>query len=134
MSIDQCPPDAAELLAIADDYEAGLNRALASGYEEFGPTWERRQRLIIKALRATASVGDAQGAAQAEIARLRKGIQDYLDGNYISPRAGRDISPKQKCPHGMFYWEACENCIDEHFAAVLSPSHQAPVENNKERQ
>lgn len=46
-----------DMLAIASDYEAGLNKALRSGYEEFGPTWERRQRLIIKALRAV--VGNA---------------------------------------------------------------------------
>jgi hypothetical protein len=42
--------DQEEILAIANDYEAGLKRALASGYEEFGPTWERRQRFIIAAL------------------------------------------------------------------------------------
>jgi hypothetical protein len=47
-----------ELLALANEYEAGLNRALSSGYEEFGPTWARRQRLVIDALR-----GAAQGAA-----------------------------------------------------------------------
>jgi len=55
----------------------------------------------------------------AEIARLRKGIQDYLDGNYVGPRAGRKDGAQTRCPHGMFYWDACENCIDEHFAALL---------------
>ena len=72
--------------------------------------------------------------AANEIERLRKGIQDYLDGNYISPRDRRVVGPKEKCPHGMFYWDACGSCIDEHFAAVLSPSHQVPIETTKERQ
>jgi hypothetical protein len=37
-----------------------------------------------------------EGVAEmnAEIARLRKGIQDYLDGNYASPRDGRKEGPQ----------------------------------------
>jgi hypothetical protein len=41
-------------IALADQYEAGMNRALASGYEEFGPLWESQHRLVIKALRSFA--------------------------------------------------------------------------------
>lgn len=56
-------------------------------------------------------------SAADEIDRLRKGIQDYLDGDY-----GRDKHFETKhdiCPHGHFSWESCEPCIDEHFTAVL---------------
>jgi hypothetical protein len=54
-----------------------------------------------------------------EVERLRKGIQDYLDGNYVSPRSFRSQGAQTKCPHGMYYWDTCENCIDEHFLKVL---------------
>lgn len=53
----------------------------------------------------------------AEIVRLRKGIQDYIDGDY-----GREQHFKtkhDKCPHGLYGWEACENCIDAHFTKLL---------------
>lgn len=50
-----------------------------------------------------------------ENARLRKGIQDYLDGNF-----GPDFATKHDtCPHKRFGWEDCGQCIDEHFTAVL---------------
>lgn len=68
---------------------------------------------------ADAVLGSAFAQCAPEVDRLRKGIQDYLDGNYASPRDGRAVSPQQKCPHGMFYWDACENCIDEHFSRLL---------------
>lgn len=51
-----------------------------------------------------------------EVLRLRKGIQDYLDGDY-----GRRIPRKvDTCQHGLFGWEACENCIDAYFTALLA--------------
>lgn len=53
-------------------------------------------------------------------ARLRKGIQDYLDGNYPNPRDARARGPQEKCPHGQFYWESCENCIEAHFMKLLA--------------
>lgn len=61
---------------------------------------------------------DESGDLKSEIFRLRKGIQDYLDGDY-----GRNQYFKtkhDKCPHGLFGWESCENCIDAHFTALLS--------------
>ena len=59
--------------------------------------------------------------AANEILRLRKGIQDYLDGDY-----GRDYfrTVRDKCPHGLFRWESCENCIDAHFAKLISPAER----------
>ena len=62
---------------------------------------------------------DAVKAAE-EIERLRKGIQDYLDGNYLHPRSYRVEGPQTRCPHGINYWDACEDCIDEHFQKLLT--------------
>ena len=59
---------------------------------------------------------------QAEIERLRKGIQDYLDGSF-----GPDFPTKHdKCPHGRFGWEDCGNCIDEYFTALLAAPPRSP--------
>ena len=52
--------------------------------------------------------------AADEIERLRKGIQDYLDGDYGRQQYFK--TKHDKCPHGLFGWESCENCIDAHFA------------------
>jgi hypothetical protein len=57
------------------------------------------------------------GRLEAEIDRLRQGIQGYLDGDY-----GRRIPRKvDKCAHGLFGWESCENCIDAYFLALIDP-------------
>ncbi|WP_407529252.1 hypothetical protein [Methylobacterium oryzisoli] len=55
--------------------------------------------------------------ARAEVERLREGVQAYLDGNYDHPRRHRPT----ECKHGIYYTDACENCVDEHFAALLTP-------------
>jgi hypothetical protein len=47
---------------------------------------------------------------------LRRGIKDYLDGNF-GPRLPSKLD---KCEHGRFRYEGCENCIDKHFEHVLS--------------
>lgn len=51
-----------------------------------------------------------------EIIRLRKGIKDYLDRNYVSPRESRP----GKCVHGIYFYASCGNCIDEHFTKLLA--------------
>lgn len=56
--------------------------------------------------------------ARAEITRLRAGIQAMLDGNYPNPRSYRP----GKCPHGLAYYEACENCAYEWLAGLLNPT------------
>lgn len=53
--------------------------------------------------------------SNAEIERLRKGIQDYLAGNYPS----RQRSKLDKCSHGSYRYESCEACTDDYFAGVL---------------
>ena len=53
---------------------------------------------------------------EAEIDRLRSGIQAILDGNYPNPRKHRP----GKCPHGMAYYEACENCVDDALSALIT--------------
>lgn len=44
-----------ELSALADKYEAGLAKMIASGYEEFGHDAPRNHRLVIEALRKAAA-------------------------------------------------------------------------------
>ena len=68
-----------------------------------------------------------------EIARLRKAITDYLDGNYDHPRKHRmDTETKGTCAHGVYYWEECGQCIDAHFEAALTPTaEQASVRNQE---
>lgn len=57
--------------------------------------------------------------AVREIERLRKGIQTYLDGDYGPPRDPK-LGKLGKCLHERYFYEGCENCIDEHFAALLN--------------
>lgn len=44
--------DRERLIALADDFELGTAKAVASGYQEFGPVWQHDRELIVKALRA----------------------------------------------------------------------------------
>jgi hypothetical protein len=50
-----------------------------------------------------------------EVARLRKGIQDFLDGNYENPRLHRP----SKCGHGRLWFEGCDECDAAHFEKLL---------------
>lgn len=49
--------------------------------------------------------------------RLRKGVQDFLDGNYSNPRSYRHDTGA--CPHGQPYYQDCGECNDEHFRKLL---------------
>lgn len=49
-------PTAPEFTALADEYQAGLDKAIASGYEEFGEEFRRRHGMVIVALRYYADV------------------------------------------------------------------------------
>lgn len=76
--------DAPELLAIADRYEDGLKKMIASGYEEFGPEVQRQHRLIIDALRHSAGATNAltstepQPTQQTSMADGLKEARDQL--------------------------------------------------------
>jgi hypothetical protein len=48
------PTTSEEMLALAAEYEAGTKKCVASGYEEFGPEWQRKRQLLIDALRRPA--------------------------------------------------------------------------------
>ena len=50
-----------------------------------------------------------------EVLRLRKGIQDYLDGNYLNPRQNR---PKP-CKHSHLWYQGCDECDEEYFTLLL---------------
>lgn len=51
-----------------------------------------------------------------EVIRLRKGIQDFLDGNYENPRQHRP----GKCSHGQYWYQGCDQCDEAYFTALLS--------------
>lgn len=51
--------------------------------------------------------------AANEIERLRRGIADYLHGDY--PRTAKN----DKCKHDRYGFEGCENCIDDYFEKLL---------------
>lgn len=55
---------------------------------------------------------------EAEVARLRKGVEDYRAGDYPSARTHRP----HPCPHGCNHWQECDACNDAALAAVLSPT------------
>ncbi len=57
--------------------------------------------------------------AWAEVFRLRKGIQDYLHGDYSR------VAKNDKCQHGCYGFEGCEQCIDDYFEKLIAqlPSH-----------
>lgn len=61
---------------------------------------------------------EESGALREEIWRLRKGIQDYIDGNW-GHEYRQFLTKHDQCPHNKFEWEDCGNCIDEYFAKLL---------------
>jgi hypothetical protein len=64
----------------------------------------------------------ADGGLQSDAAAvLRKGIRDYLDGDYPHPRSYRP----NRCPHGREYYEPCEECDTAHWVAVLEAGDAA---------
>jgi hypothetical protein len=74
---------------------------------------------IIERLRRRADDSENQELdreAIAEIERLRAGIQAFLDGDY-EPK----VKKIDKCPHGVYGYDACEACIEQHFYRLLSP-------------
>lgn len=79
---------------------------------------------MVAALRLAARP-DREGL-EAEVTRLRKGIQDHLDGNYDHPRKYRSQGPQSTCPHHRYYYEECGECNDAHLKSLLHPE-QTPV-------
>lgn len=59
--------DRSTLLRLADEYEAGTIKAVATGYAEFGPEWQHERVLIISALRTSAHTGDLAQSAPKPI-------------------------------------------------------------------
>lgn len=78
----------------------------------------QRVRKAQKALgyRVVREAGDEIERLREEIGRLRKGIQDYLDGN----DGPRRLEKTDECPHGKFQWERCDVCIDLYFHRLLT--------------
>jgi hypothetical protein len=47
---------AAEFKALAEAYQAGLEKCVASGYEEFGPEFQRERKMVVAALLAASAL------------------------------------------------------------------------------
>jgi hypothetical protein len=57
---------------------------------------------------------DVLAKTEAEIERLRAGIQAFLDGDW-EPK----VKKMDKCPHGQYGYESCEACIEIWFEHLL---------------
>jgi len=53
------------MLILANEYEVGLQKMVSSGYEEYGPDFQRHHRMVIDALRfhAAAALSDTSSSA-----------------------------------------------------------------------
>jgi hypothetical protein len=56
VSLDLVMGTSVEFAALADAYQDGLDKCLASGYEEFGEKFTRDRKLVIAALRAASAL------------------------------------------------------------------------------
>jgi hypothetical protein len=77
-------PANAELLALADEYEDGLKKCAGSGYEEYGPGFQRRQQMIIdalrfSALRASPRSDEVRAALRDACGRLQQFLDTFGD-------------------------------------------------------
>ncbi len=69
--------------------------------------------------------------ARAEVIRLREGIQAFIDGS--ADTMPRDTiwrkdgvhSKHDKCPHGQWMYDGCENCADVYFQRLLAQHKEA---------
>lgn len=77
--------DRSELLALADEFQAGTDKCMASGYEEYGPEFFRKRQLIVTALRATAT---PVGPPKTDASTMTCTHPDYSDwdGSQPEPR------------------------------------------------
>ena len=84
-------------------------------------TWRAHYNRLSRRLggETHADCGRAIEQANAEIERLRAGIQAFLDGDY-EPR----VRKLDKCPHGLYGYEACEGCIADWFSKLLANQQQ----------
>jgi hypothetical protein len=53
-----------------------------------------------------------------KLTMLRAAVENVVNGNYPGPRQERP----GKCRHGVYYYDACENCINEYLIAALDIS------------
>jgi len=53
---------------------------------------------------------------QLECERLRKGIADFLSGDYPNPRQSRPLP----CKHGTEYWQECPQCDAEYLSGLIA--------------
>jgi hypothetical protein len=80
------PTEREAMLALADEYEAGFKKAIASGYEEFGKTWELQCQLVIKALRLAASPPAAGSEALREALKPFAKLAEFVSDDHRDSR------------------------------------------------
>ena len=68
-------------------------------------TWVREEGLI--------AITTERAALQARLDGLTKTLQDICDGNYPSARKN------EKCKHGQYGYEHCDECITDAIAAAI---------------
>ena len=61
---------------------------------------------------------------KAEVERYRGAIKKWLCGDYNHPRTYRP----HDCPHGIHYWQECDNCETEYWQSIMEP----PTEKDDE--
>lgn len=96
----------AAILKLADE-----NARLREEWAQEGIGWLRD-----KDIDCLMGVEDENKRLTAENGRLRKGIQDMLDGNYPHPRSYRP----GKCAHDVWYFDECPSCDEAHLQAILN--------------
>ena len=84
-----------------------LNRDPSTVYDNLRTTHNRCNMLLHKLEKA-----------EAEVNRLRNGIQKYLDGDYPCPAS-------HECPHNLYRWEECSQCDDMYFSALIKDKRNA---------
>lgn len=58
-----------EFSELADAYQAGMEKCVSSGYEEFGDKFVRERKMIVAALRAAASLRALAELPRASVPR-----------------------------------------------------------------
>ena len=74
-----------EALQIAAEYEAGTAKAVATGYEEFGPAFQRQRQIIIDALRFYAGHINSGAAMREPTEAMLDAARDWSREKYGKP-------------------------------------------------
>jgi hypothetical protein len=133
-----------EYAALADKYQDGLDKCLASGYEEFGPKFIREREMVIRALRIQAACdGDAAATPQEQVAwweeqcRLKMARIEELGDQIkardaqlfeLERRARHDAQPVAATAHEPVAWRWIDPLIKEFVYDEVKPIEPVPLD------